>query len=358
MDLDGVTIFPFPAWSDNPYINLLYLAPRAEGAIVEQAKELDVLLEQLARARSRDIVHIHWTAPICQTADTEEEAESRFAAFSAAILLAKERGVRLVWTVHNTIPHDVKFLEIEIRVNQFLSDQARMVHIMNPATPETVAEFYTLPPDRTVTIPHSSYLGIYGTRPRTTAREHFGIKDNEKVVLFLGQMRPYKGLGTLLRAVELAHTDDAPLVLLLAGKTDAVVLEAIDSMLPPSVRVVREHNYIDDLDIDLWFAASDVAVFPYSRILNSGSVQLASTFGVPCILPNEGHLVRQFADEPWVSFYDRADEVESLAKALRVWEDPSGHLSAAARLASVRYTPYRMSTDYLNAIRGFDTVAV
>jgi len=350
MDLDGVTIFPFPAWSDNPYINLLYLAPRAEGAAIEQAKELEVIVDQLGRATARDIVHVHWTAPICQVAETETEAEERLALFQAAVVGAKSRGVRIVWTVHNTIPHDVKYLDIEIRLNQFLSDSADLVHIMNPATPQTVAEYYQLPLDRTVTIPHSSYLGIYGSRPRSEAREHFGITNDEKVVLFLGQMRPYKGLGTLLRAVELAHDESAPLVLLLAGKTDAGVLATIDSMLPPSVRVIREHNYIDDHDVDLWFAAADVAVFPYNRILNSGSVHLASTFGVPCILPNEPHLIEQFANEPWVSFFDQSDEVNSLAEALRAWEDPSGQLSDSAREASERYTPYAMSSAYLKAI--------
>lgn len=350
MDLDGITIFPFPAWSDNPYINLLYLAPRAEGARVESAKELSVIVEQLGRAAHKDIVHIHWTSPICQIAETEIEAEQRLALFQDAVRSAKARGVRIVWTVHNAIPHDVKYLEIEIRLNQFLSDSADLVHIMNPATAETVSEFYQLPADRTVTIPHSSYLGIYGTRPKSEAREHFGIGAGEKVVLFLGQMRPYKGLGTLLKAVELAHHDSAPLVLLLAGKTDPDVLRIIDSMLPPSVRVVRDHNYIDDHDVDLWFAAADVAVFPYNRILNSGSVHLASTFGVPCILPDEPHLIEQFAAEPWVSFFDQNDEVNSLAEALRAWEDPSGYLSESAREASERYTPYSMSRDYLRAI--------
>jgi beta-1,4-mannosyltransferase len=218
-----------------------------------------------------------------------------------------------------------------------------------------VSEFYRLPEDKVTLIPHSSYQGIYGShRTRESAREHFGIRPEEKAVLFFGQMRPYKGLDTLLAAVELAHSEEAPLVLLLAGKTHPDSLAALEAILPTSARVIRDHTFITDADVDLWFTAADLAVFPYRKILNSGSVHLAATYGVPCVLPGESHLRAQFAEESWVSFFERDDEVASLATLLRNWDDVDGAHRRSALRAAERFTPYMMSTAFAAALSGLD----
>ena len=58
-------------------------------------------------------------------------------------------------------------------------------------------------------------------------------------------------------------------------------------------------------------------VFPYERVLNSGSVLLSATFGRPCILPAEPHLVAEFGGQPWVSFYEVGDhQADSLARSI------------------------------------------
>jgi beta-1,4-mannosyltransferase len=355
MKLDGARILPFPSWADNPYLNVLYLASLAAGAQVRGTTLLPSLEAELAGAGAGDVLHIHWTAPICQAADSDADARARLERFTSAVLRAKSAGMAMVWTVHNVIPHDAAFMEQELELSRFLVDTADIIHIMTAETPDVVSEFYRLPEDKVTLIPHSSYQGIYGShRTRESAREHFGIRPEEKAVLFFGQMRPYKGLDTLLAAVELAHSEEAPLVLLLAGKTHPDSLAALEAILPTSARVIRDHTFIADADVDLWFTAADLAVFPYRKILNSGSVHLAATYGVPCVLPGESHLRAQFAEESWVSFFERDDEVASLATLLRNWDDVDGAHRRSALRAAERFTPYMMSTAFAAALSGLD----
>ena len=351
MKLVGTRILPFPFWADNPYPNMLYLAARAAGAEIRGTTLLPSLLSELAKARPGDVLHIHWTGPVCQAASTEADAVARLESFSSAVIAAKSRGVAVVWTIHNTIPHDANFMEQELELSRFLAEAADLIHVMTAEAPQVVSEYYHLPPSKLRVIPHSSYQGIYGShRTRAAAREHFGIRPDEKAVLFFGQMRPYKGLDTLLAAIEIAHSESTPIALLLAGKTSPDSLKEIDSRLPTSAHVIRDHSFIPDADVDLWFTAADVAVFPYRKILNSGSVNLASTYAVPCILPGEPHLRAQYAKEKWVNFYDRENEVDSLAALLAQWQDDSGAQTRAARSAAAQYTPYQMSTDFAQTL--------
>jgi glycosyltransferase involved in cell wall biosynthesis len=200
-------------------------------------------------------------------------------------------------------------------------------------------------------IPHPSYQGVYPAElSRHDARAAFGLADDERAVLFFGQMRPYKGLSALFEAVEAAGSGSAtpPLVLLLAGRTADADLAVIDAELPAGVRTVRHHSHVDDADVQRWFRAADVAVLPYRRVLNSGTLHLAATFGVPVILPDEEHLRRSVGDEPWISWFDTATPAAGIAALLST---PAGVVPDPAAVAfSHRLAPYGLSERYADLL--------
>lgn len=345
-------IHVFPAWRDNPYLNMLYLGVRSEGWSVDGTTDAKGLIQSIAGLRAGDILHIHWTSPICQAQPSHEEARAALARFQAAVDDGLSRGVRVLWTVHNAIPHSTPYPDLEIALSQYLCDVAERIIQISPHTAAIVSEFYRVPDGKVVTLRHASYAGVYADPPtRAHARAQLGVPESSPVFAFVGQILPYKGVPTLFGGLEILSTTIPDLTLLLAGRTNPKDIPALDAALPSGVRVVRQHSFLPDAEIGTWFAAADVMVFPYQRILNSGSMFLSATFGRPCILPAEPHLVTEFGEEPWVSFFDPSPSPTwSLASAMRQALASSSEAATSAHAFAAGYTTFDMAWDYVRLV--------
>lgn len=348
----GRRVIAYPAWKENPYVGILYLATISRGTSWHGCSEFDDLLELLSDVREGDVFHLHWTASICQSRDTEEAGRARLDQFVAAVTAFRAAGGRLLWTVHNRLPHELRHEDLEIELCRFIADTADRVHVMSPSTIELVSDVFPLDPARVVVVDHPSYQGLYADQAgdRQRAREQLGIAADRRAVLFFGQMRPYKGLQHLLDAINLmVERDDQTPVVLLAGRADAATVREISAALPPGVDVVRDHRHVPDEDVPMWFSAADLAVYPYTAILNSGSIHLAATMGVPVVLPGEAHLREQFEGEQWIRFYDPAHPAEGIADILarpESYEAPTAQL----REFSERLSPWRISRQMADLI--------
>ncbi|GAA3653280.1 glycosyltransferase [Microbacterium marinilacus] len=308
----------FPAFDENPYLNLLALAARADGFRFLGSGTYRELSERAAGLRAGDVLHVHWTTPLLQQEPSASVASRRLRGLVALLGRLRGRGVRIVWTVHNRLPHELRHPALEVRLYRALAAAADAIHVMSPATPEVVADVVTLDRQKVRVIPHPSYEGVYETGvTREAARASFGLEDDERAALFLGQIRPYKGVSELVDATALAARGDGPrLRLMLAGAVKEQSRDEFVASIPDGLPVISQLDYVADGDLARWFRAADVAVFPYRSILNSGSVHLAATFRVPVVLPDEPHLRDQFGEQAWVSFFDRRRPVESIAELL------------------------------------------
>lgn len=341
----------FPAYRDNPYLNLMLLAPRARGWNVVETLRLEQFEGRLGHLGRGDVVHVHWTSPVVQRPEDDlHAARARFDRFRTAIDGARGRGARLVWTLHNVLPHDARHLDLELELDRYLAATADALHVMNRATANAVAPYYELGPARVVHVPHPSYQGVYpATVTPADARASLGLERSDRTVLAFGQVRPYKGLDVLVDAVRQVPEAVRP-VLLLAGRTAPQDRGAVDRLLGDDVRVVRSDDHVEDVDVQRWFRAADVAVFPYRRVLNSGSLHLAASFGVPSVLPDEPHLRAEFGDEGWVRWFDAEDAAGSIARVLV--ERPGDGAHDAAEAFSRRWAPFALSRRYADVLDG------
>jgi len=351
--VSGRKMVVFPYYRGNPYLNLTYLASRAAGTDVVQTRRLDEFVDATSELRAGDFVHVHWTAEIAQNADDELEARTALDSFCETVLSAKDRGVHLLWTVHNRVPHETKWFELEKALSQFLADVADRIVVMSPATADVVSDVFTLPIDKVVTIPHPSYQGVFTPVDRALARNHLGVPDDLPTALFFGQMRSYKGIGTLLESASLASADGAQLGLLLAGRASDGAQARIEAHLPDGVPIVRHYGFVPNEDVARWFAAADLAVFPYADILNSGSIHLAATLEVPVAIPDLPNLVDQFGDEEWVHFYSADEGPKDLARLLcdlpRIRALPN-----SARRFAARTSPYAVSEQLADLVASLE----
>ncbi|UPL15207.1 glycosyltransferase family 4 protein [Microbacterium galbinum] len=353
----GPSLCVFPSWTGNPYLNLMNLAPRAAGYQLIQRSAYESLLKTLVVLGDGDVLHVHWTAPIAQAAHSHRAAARRVRAVETALEDARRRGVRIVWTVHNRLPHELVHPAAERDLYGVLAGAADLIHVMAPSTAELVADVVALPPEKVVQIPHPSYLGVYDSDvSREEARQSFDLSPDDRAVLFLGQIRPYKGIDLLLEAAASARDSDGRRpVLLLAGSASPESIAQFDDLKPAGLRIVTSFESVPDADVARWYRAADIAVFPYRAILNSGSLHLAATMEVPAVLPGLPHLREQFGDQPWVSFFDVADPVRSLAELLSDGGLTQGVEASDFERFNEGISPWTVSLAYRDALRELST---
>jgi glycosyltransferase involved in cell wall biosynthesis len=260
--------------------------------------------------------HQHWTATILGPAGSRRDAERRCEAFLAEVDELRSLGGRVLWTIHNGLPHECSFPDVERRLQQGLADRADAIHVMCAETRELVADVVALPPERTHVLPHGSYVDVYPNvvDPRQ-ARLELGLEPDDVVLLSLGGIRPYRGIDTLLDAFGEAVRDEPRLRLVVAGRPGRhPSVPELRRRCEDHPRVIPYFEEVPDVDLQLFFNAADVAVFSHRAVLNSGGLLLAWSFGRPVIAPQGGCLTSQLVAGGGIGY--PTNRPEALADAL------------------------------------------
>jgi glycosyltransferase involved in cell wall biosynthesis len=144
-------------------------------------------------------------------------------------------------------------------------------------------------------------FGLNDTSPRTEltaaqARGQLGIETGELVLLFFGQIAPYKGLRYLVDALPGICERQPHVRLIIAGKVKRGCedyWQSIKDTLSETGyrhRVLCRIEHIPDSHIEVYFKAADALVVPYVRIFQSGLPFLAYSFGLPVLATDVGSL--------------------------------------------------------------------
>lgn len=348
-----VTLAFFPDYVDNPYQRLLYADLEPAGIRVMTPAEVERVPRDPGGDLRNRILHVHWTAPILQFQPGPLHAYRRLEKFRAGIRNYKTRGGTLVWTVHNVLPHDGRHLTLEIELHRFLADAADVIHVLGAETAEAAEPLYHLPAEKVRVIEHCTYASVYPDWiGRAEARRRLGVLDEEIALLLLGQIRPYKGLDTLLTAFDDALATDPRLRLLVAGRPSKHgSLQPWLDVCKAHPRVTAAFGFVPDAELQVWLRAADIMVLPYHTTLNSGALYLAQGFGVPFVAPATGVVGAKLDPGHAMGFVP--GDVASLATAIRA---ASRTLRAAdaresARRAAERNDPSVMSAAFLDLVR-------
>ena len=281
---DAIAWVYAPHFIGNPYQALLTSRMAEHDIAAIGAANIGDSVRAIKSAPGARVLHLHWLNGVLSGAETAQDARSRVDAFARQLDTVQQTGARIVWTMHNVLPHESVFEDQEVRIRELIVDRADLIHVMNPDSAAMAAECFAIPADKVVRVEHPGYQGYYPTwMSRETARQQFGFTPGEQVLLVLGAIKPYKGLADLSSAID-AFSREHPrkVSLLIAGSagTDARDLLAIADR-HPAIHVLPERILPDD--VGMLFAAADAAVIPYTASLNSGALVLALSMGRPVI---------------------------------------------------------------------------
>src|SRR6266436_3377723 len=166
---------------------------------------------------------------------------------------------------------------------------------------ELVSEF-AVAADKVSVIP----FGINNTVPKTDltsneAKRMLGIADNDKTLLFFGNIAPYKGLEYLVSAFTELLNQDRSYRLIVVGRpkgSEGYWKQIHEGIARSGIRdrIIQRIEYIPDEETELFFKAADVLILPYTRVFQSGVLFLGYSFGLPAIAADVGTLKEEIIE--------------------------------------------------------------
>ena len=126
---------------------------------------------------------------------------------------------------------------------------------------------------------------------RSQARNQMNLRVQDKVILFFGLVRRYKGLRYLLEAVGLIK-DLEDVKLLIAGDFcgNKEEYEKVIEKNGIQDRVQITDRHLQTFEVEKYFAACDLVVLPYESATQSGVVQVAYSMNRPVLATAVGGL--------------------------------------------------------------------
>ena len=303
-------IASLPRRSSNPYLALFYGALESHG--YEQAEEAMLSLRWLWRVhRQIEAIHFHWPEYLWD--GRAERPQRALAKLWMFLLTARRLGVRVLWTVHNVRPHSGTGWADRVGL-RLMARYADLAICHSEGVAAEVARTFA-PQGRLVVMPHGNYSGWY---PKPAPRERtfaaLGLDSSLPVLACVGQMRPNKGIDTVVEAV--ACMQGAVQLVIAGWPHPHMDLGALrDRTREVGGIVVTSREVTDQEYVDLVHASSLVAL-PYHEVTGSGSLLAAWSLGrsvVGSSLPFFEETARRTPKAMW--FHDPGD-VPGLAGAI------------------------------------------
>ena len=205
------------------------------------------------------------------------------------ILTRLLRNTKIVFVCHNVFPHERFPLDRLLTKMTLRGGDGFILHSQSDAK-----ELLSIQKNASyqVTV-HPTYNAFkIADMGKEEARKKLGCAEDDKVMLFFGSVRAYKGLKYLLEAMPAVLAQTENVRLLVVGEFDKDRDEYMRKIEELGIghAVQCYEGYIPDAEVESYFAACDVVVLPYVSATQSGIVQIAYGFEKPVVATNVGGL--------------------------------------------------------------------
>jgi len=210
----------------------------------------------------------------------------------------KNRHTKVVCIADNIIPHEKRFGD-----KPFTRYFVKPVDAFITMSEKVLADLRLFEKNKPAQlVQHPLYDNFGAPISKQEARSYLGISGNEKILLFFGFIRKYKGLDILLDAMKLLQDNKqqaSNIKLLIAGEfyEDQQPYDEQIEKLGIKDNLILRTNFIADSEVKYYLCAADVVVQPYRNATQSGVTPLAYHFEKPMIVTNVGGLPSLVPDD-------------------------------------------------------------
>jgi beta-1,4-mannosyltransferase len=255
-----------------------------------------------------DVAHLQWAEFLIRGKGIAGIAKPLlFSLFLLRLVLTKKPVFQ---TIHNLAPHEKGSL-VEATLLAGLSKITTHWIAINSATPCRAP--------KTTLIPHGHYRDWYKEIPEMVSVP--------KRALLFGQIRPYKGLASLVGAF--TGMPDSTAQLRIAGKpTNRDCVGQLEAATEADVRITTVLRFLSDRELANEIHSASLIVLPYRELHNSGALLLALSLNRPVLAPRTPSTISMLDEVggEWIRLYEGELTPAEMENALQ-W-------AAAARLST------------------------
>jgi len=233
---------------------------------------------RLLFASYSNFVWLHWF-----------EKRKNYASGVSFLEKCRKKGVKIIWNVHNKIPHEATDYERAKSFMKLLADVSHKIVIHSTSTTQVIKELCENDEavlQKIVYVPHPHYIGIYGQQKKDN-----NLDNNKLKLCFFGAIKKYKNVELLISAVTELGFDDVELTIY--GRCRPRKYAKSLSLLAEKNKNIKTHfKFVHDSDIPEILASCHLLALPYNldSSLNSGATILAFSYGRTVLSPNTGTL--------------------------------------------------------------------
>lgn len=206
-------------------------------------------------------------------------------------ILKKNKHTKIICIADNMVPHEKRFGDRSF-TRYFIKPVDAFI-IMSEKVMTDLRAFTINKP--ALLIPHPMYDNFGEKISKEEARKKLAISNEQKILLFFGFIRKYKGLDILLDTLKILKDSPLPIThcqLLIAGEfyEDRISYDEQITKLGIKNSLILRTDFIPDSEVKNYFCAADVVIQPYRNATQSGVTPLAYHFEIPMIVTNVGGL--------------------------------------------------------------------
>lgn len=141
-------------------------------------------------------------------------------------------------------------------------------------------------------VQHPLYDNFGDIVPKEAARKFLGLNKEDKIILYFGFIRKYKGLDLLLHAMTYEVLKKLNIKLLIAGEFYEDEKDYLQIIKKNGLgdAIILKNNFIPDSEVKWHLCAADAVIQPYRAATQSGVTPLAYFFEKPMVVTNVGGL--------------------------------------------------------------------
>jgi len=291
--------------SSNKYVHNLISYLEKRGVKISNKGLDNNFITQVKMTFKSDIDAVHFNWILRKASDYKFKNYVKTYKIIFWIKLLKKLNKKIIWTMHNKIPHETKNLDLVKRLRRFIIINSDLIIIHCNESKNILRRHLNSKEiqEKILYVPHGNYINSYRT-DTSDKRKEYNINDDEFVYLFLGHVQPYKNIDLLIKVYNDLDLENTKL--LICGKPKNKSLKNdLEKMINDNPNIIFKPVFIKNDELVSYLNTADVFVLPFKKrsMLNSGSLFLGLSYKKPVIIPQIGS-VKDIKEKEFVFSYN------------------------------------------------------
>ncbi|HLD10653.1 MAG TPA: glycosyltransferase [Candidatus Nanoarchaeia archaeon] len=234
--------------------------------------------------------------------------------YITTLTIVKLRGKKVIMTIHNVEPHEKSFIKNFLNTSVISLASEYIVH-----SEDNKKKFEKYAKNKKINVlpiglEEKKQINRQEAIKEINSKLNSDIKQNDKVILFFGNIRDYKGLDVLIEVyndIKKQNNENNSIKLIVAGESWE---KQITELIKSNKDIIFSNGFIPPSEVVYYFSASDLVVFPYKYFdASSAAASDAISYGKAIVVTKTGGLPTLVKDKNVIAVPNSKD---SLKKAI------------------------------------------